>query len=302
MPVAQPSLPASAMQPAAVGGLGEDAGFAVAGEARDRVAEEGADVDIGGVGADYDHVGAEQGATGAAAGDRQGRDAAGGFRRQLPQRPAFLVAGEGGDRVAVARGRVDGAAVGTDRDRVGAVEADRPGAAFGAFGGDAAGLAFRLEQLAGLLVAAEDRDRVALGGGDVDVLAVGADDDRPRAHERARAGQGPRRTAAGARLGAVDQAAALAGQLDQRSAPRLLLGLVLGHRRGDRGGRQGEDEKSQSNDQRPKDRLQGSSLASHRGEQTDRGQGGVDWVAIGDSTSAGGDGYRFLTALIPCRA
>ena len=66
------------MQPAPPAGLPEGAaGFGVAGEGGDRVAEEGADVDVGAVGADGDDVGAEQRPAAGAAGHRQDRDAAG---------------------------------------------------------------------------------------------------------------------------------------------------------------------------------------------------------------------------------
>ena len=105
--------------------------------------------------------------------------------------PVFGLRTKARDRVAGPRGRVDVAAVGADRDRVRFVEADRRRASGGAFGGDAAIGLLRLGEDAGLAVAGEDRDRVAPRGGDVDVLAVGADRDRPRAHERARARRAP---------------------------------------------------------------------------------------------------------------
>ena len=217
---------------AARGRLGDAAGAAgqlrqravrrVAGEGGDGVAEEGADVDVVAVGADDDHVGRDAGARPTAQpGSRQPGDAAGERRRQLAQRAGLRVAGEAGDRVAGARGRVDVAAVGADRDRVRFVEADRVAQPSAPLAAMQPAVSLGLGEDAGL----RSRVKIAIAslprGGDVDVAAVGADRDRPRAHERARALQRPRPGAAAGLGGAVDQAAAPAGELGQR--PRLRL-------------------------------------------------------------------------------
>ena len=203
-------------------GLRQPAAGPVAVEDRHCVAEEGADVDVLAVGADDDHVGTDQRAAVGAVGDGQAGDAA-GAGGELGERARGAVAVKDGHGAAVAGGRVDVAAVGADRDRVRAVEPDRRRAAVGALGRDASGHPLRLDQRAGLRVAPEDRDRVAFRGGDVDVAAVGADRDRARSHERARALQGTGGPAGGRRRRAIDEAAVRSPQLGERAGRRGVL-------------------------------------------------------------------------------
>ena len=226
-------------------GLRQPTAGRVAVEDRHRVAEERADVDVPSVRADDDHVRADQRPAVGAVGDRQPGDAAGAGRK-LGERAGGAVAVEDADGVAGPRGRVDVAAVGADRDRVGAVEPDCRRAATRAFHRDAPRRPRRLAQRAGLRVAPEDRDRVAFRGGDIGVPAVGADRDRARSHERAgafeRAG-GP--TTVGGRR-AVDEAAARSAKLGQGAGRGGVL--FSGRRRGrcERAGRQHQGQRRES--------------------------------------------------------
>ena len=151
--------------------------FRVPGEERDRVAGGREPVEGLAVGADLDrfdprHLGEPFDAAGGRVADAPGRP------RVLAEVARFGIAFEDRDSPGgPLRGDVDGLAVGADRDRRRFVE----GVAFPAFaraaGADAAVGGGRLGQVAVAGVAIEDRHRVFFRGGDVDVLAVGADGD-----------------------------------------------------------------------------------------------------------------------------
>src|SRR5207237_257097 len=100
---------------------------------------------------------------------RQARDAVGPFALRLDERelPRRRVAAEDGDRVVEGAGSVDVGTVGADGHRL------RPEEALDAAG--AAALLLHEGQHPAGDVALEDRDRVVVASGDVDVAAIGTD-------------------------------------------------------------------------------------------------------------------------------
>src|SRR5690606_25813890 len=135
----------------------------------------------------------ERGALGAeTAGPRLARARLGPGKRR--QDAGLLVASEGRNRIALLGGRVDVLSVVRDDDR------DRAGQG-GAVGAepaapvlaDAPRRAVELRELPGLLVAREDRDRIAVSRRDVHVSAVLADGDAESAEQAAAVGAGTTR-------------------------------------------------------------------------------------------------------------
>src|ERR1700710_2538461 len=261
------------------GGLGQRAGGGGGLEARDRVPGEGADIDALVVGADRDHVGTAEAAADDAAGEGYAGHAAAAVEG-LGEGAGLAVAMEDGDGLAFEGGGVDVGAVGTDRDRVGPVEADRRRAAAGAFERDAAAFALGLTQGPVARIAAEDRDRVAAGGGDVEVLAVGAEGEGAGPEQGGGRLQRPGRAASALMGRAVDQAALRSGELYQHSYRlrlRWLAGLWL--RCGQRRGRDGQ-------------RHEGGQGAERQGPRVPRGIESTHerWLSTRNRAPAGGSG------------
>ena len=134
---------------------------------------------------------------------------------ELQQRAAGRVDRERGDRVGVASGDVQAAAVGGDRERGRAEQADAGGAAAEATGPHAAGRALELHQRAGVDVARERGHRVGDGRGRIQVATAG------RERDLRDAAQPERVTAAAGRRG---DTAERTGRLGQLTRLRVALG------------------------------------------------------------------------------